>query len=1691
MKFIPHFQDPKKGLKILVVYLNRDLEGGGEQETPINKILSQPLQFNLADLQTLEKAITAADGKLTGAEQNLFQQLVNLHLVRLSNEKLNSQPSRLLLALFRNPKLSQFLSVHQRQAIELKLSQENQTLEKLVSKKVEDWSEQEAIALARSYRFVRSRLNTMNLSIDESRRNAGDKIKIYAHKLSQKLGKLSNKEKLFLIEIARIFPNASDWSGFETSLFDFIKSKAKSEKQIFLQTLLQTDGTGNRRISADAQKYWDTFIPDDEADNNEVLTQFLQRSAQVESLEAIAQKTETLKEGATSKKPLVLSQAEWKFLQDLTHQTLPVYEIDQGSSTTALTQAKTLVTTKQNAQQNLEQQQQAQKTALEAKLPAQLKTETNVPTEIKSQFDDRWLQADQIDQTPVPEGQTATPQQQAWAGFKTWKDTAIKAILAEKSASIETAKKETANVQAEVARLQENITQAEADLKVYKNPTETAANLLSQHKNQFKERLVNGRLVGGDFNFLRYLPPEKQREYLGPGGEQIKALIEDTRQAVSHTISQTLSIDLSSEVSENDLAALDKFLSYEAIIQQISATKLEGNSSELLTAYENIKGQKILDPAQIIGAVAKQIREDILSNIKQPTVRQSGVFNQFLNNYTRQHHDLEKTDRVERLLSFNQQIEQEKKEKINHVYEHAYEKVSALFATTEEAQVLADLNAILKTEISVESVLNNIRADLPSNGFIHQQSAASLSGLQCKIVNQLKGKVTPENDNEIYLALVAQSLLTKLDQLQAGENAKVALKYGAAQMEAVDKDSLSVTDRLELAGRTKLVVLEVENLNENFQHDLENIKTALNKEENATPLVGNFLNQFDQTYKPKLIVLLQALVAECDLHFGQKTKFTLNLETELTARISILSSGVDGLRKLFKENNLKAGDQGYTALQQAMLTGVLPLFDLHSGKMARVEENKLESTLSNVATTHKYVRDKLEFLQGEGAEKGRKNFYDQLEKYEALTSRYKTNWEDAKKRLEKDLKRFDETEFVQKYSLGKSQACEIIKNNNQRVIDADYVMDYFSGRKGSLYSGAKNEVFARWAEDYENPETQPKALHFMNHFQDFENILGSDQEDFAGQAEGFEKFIRDHKNNKGTLWFKKRYQLEIKWYTLSSIWQTAKQTYEFWGKKNERERDRMAADLGARIWGDTMIGREFSSEANTKEEERVNHFKKSFEDKDVAYLFNRMNNVTRIQNKDEAKAAIILLIDKGALRWDSHDLLELLSRLQSDVVFNLPQDIDSYLEQPANLKAKIGRAIATIWDRPTWDEWQASLPSKYESRMKTFETEYTEQIQKGGVKSYLENMLDKWSNGTKDPTIEVTKYEKFIQMAFDRGEMNGYPGGDTRWFFLVKGLTVKNSKGETILGPDAITRFTSLVGKVPYLDALDDKNSWKKDGKIVPVGTPGGHEGSWTTRDIQHWGAYFSALSPSEAGTDKMKIAVRKWLNDCLVPAADSQDRMGKVTLTGIDRDDAGMLPLLVSSERLMDGVLRYASGDKRPVDDKYYVNLLGSFENNFNDSVRTLKRMVAENQTAEGYDNYLETQLRRFGEIMRTYFMISQVLAGNWDSGGSVGAVVLSDSEWSNNKGNEIYEKITTNVAAFLGGEEQEQVENLQGKRYKTQKSEAAKKSYEDKKAKGNALSSEEQDKIDTWNHVQAIFKGDKFSDINLVRDFLNRVEG
>jgi hypothetical protein len=218
----------------------------------------------------------------------------------------------------------------------------------------------------------------------------------------------------------------------------------------------------------------------------------------------------------------------------------------------------------------------------------------------------------------------------------------------------------------------------------------------------------------------------------------------------------------------------------------------------------------------------------------------------------------------------------------------------------------------------------------------------------------------------------------------------------------------------------------------------------------------------------------------------------------------------------------------------------------------------------------------------------------------------------------------------------------------------------------------------------------------------------------------------------------------------------------------------------------------------------------------------------------------------------------------------------------------------------------------------------------GEAEQAIQMTIQSWAEGA---AVNVSKFENYIYRLFELGEMNGQ--SDRRWFYLAKSLETKNKNGQPLLADTFLSRLGQLVGVNPVLDFLDDRN-FSKD----------------------KFTSYFKNMDMGNLDHVALAKANASWfVRDVSEPHSDADLRANKVDLTKIDRDDVGMLPLLIDPERLKSIVAK-----RHTVDDRFIENLVGSFKTNYDETIIFLKELKYSNAP-----NYRE-RLLKLGKMLKTY---------------------------------------------------------------------------------------------------------------------------
>jgi len=209
---------------------------------------------------------------------------------------------------------------------------------------------------------------------------------------------------------------------------------------------------------------------------------------------------------------------------------------------------------------------------------------------------------------------------------------------------------------------------------------------------------------------------------------------------------------------------------------------------------------------------------------------------------------------------------------------------------------------------------------------------------------------------------------------------------------------------------------------------------------------------------------------------------------------------------------------------------------------------------------------------------------------------------------------------------------------------------------------------------------------------------------------------------------------------------------------------------------------------------------------------------------------------------------------------------------------------------------------------------------------------------------------------------------------------------------------------MPYFDFFIDKNSWKKDGRIVPEGTSEARQGIWRYEDYIAWGEMMgdgggNFFSTSNSSLEK---SIEKFFYD-IVDMSDAArgrvTRMGRGTNTNADHDDGETFFTGLEEEQVLQLLSSRSEGTQQVTHD-FWRAYLGGFDR----FMKNRKRFISENDQLYGKDdpNWQKMRkkvLRDVGVKLKTGSLVIQVLSGNKDSPNQT-PLIFNEKSWQKDFG-------------------------------------------------------------------------------------------
>lgn len=425
----------------------------------------------------------------------------------------------------------------------------------------------------------------------------------------------------------------------------------------------------------------------------------------------------------------------------------------------------------------------------------------------------------------------------------------------------------------------------------------------------------------------------------------------------------------------------------------------------------------------------------------------------------------------------------------------------------------------------------------------------------------------------------------------------------------------------------------------------------------------------------------------------------------------------------------------------------------------------------------------------------------------------------------------------------------------------------------------------------------------------------------------------------------KRMWDDTKFLSFSDIWQLGKAGYDYYQRRWDRRQKDKYATVGEDL---PFFGSEFRRIKQAAENEEVHQFHESFAQKGVFEIEERLRATG---NKDEMKACIEDLAEKGHMRWDDIDMWKNLNRFVDDPtkLIPIPSNGDAYTRVSATDDRTgldfLAGAIDSIWGENTHDQWFSKDKSARQSGARQWYEKGKElEIIEGGHEKALENLLRRHRNGG---FVDPQEYEGLILHMIEAGKSMMQP----KIYYIVAGAAAENHHGHTILSFDRIGHINSeMLANFPLLEYM----------AASPL-RPDGKRHRWTIDDYRRWLAYFE----KESGPDLCQATkeVDNFMWRYVIPSYENEARCNKDLRNAdkLDHDDMFAYLPPASTNILTNACRTVGGGGKHLLTMEGYANV------------------------APGFSQYIKSlahfkNMDRFQQAVKSYVRFEAIMMSKWE---------------------------------------------------------------------------------------------------------------
>lgn len=420
--------------------------------------------------------------------------------------------------------------------------------------------------------------------------------------------------------------------------------------------------------------------------------------------------------------------------------------------------------------------------------------------------------------------------------------------------------------------------------------------------------------------------------------------------------------------------------------------------------------------------------------------------------------------------------------------------------------------------------------------------------------------------------------------------------------------------------------------------------------------------------------------------------------------------------------------------------------------------------------------------------------------------------------------------------------------------------------------------------------------------------------------------------------------------SVSDFWEMGKVMWEYYDRRFQRRQKDRYSSVASDVY---FFAPEMKRINQSTETEQMQQFKESFDAKGVFEIQDRLTTTT---NRDELKACMFTLMEKGQIPWYNVDLWKNLNHfieiVNPSLMIPIPADGNPFTQisedDPRTGKDFLKAGIDVLFGEGQYNEWYSGDKSKYQSNARSYYEEGKElEGTDGGHEQRLGELLRQHKNGEY---VDPQEYEGLILHSIE----NGKSTMQAKIYFMVEGVAATNKDGRTILPPDRIAHINSeMLPRFPILEYMTARMLRDNGERARP-----------TQQDYKKWANFFDEGDCSNPEKFAPGGKVDEFMWKYVIPSDPTRTRINKAIRNGENLDHDDMFAYLPpATEEVLTDACKATSGSKKFLTIEGYANVFPGFSQ--------YMRSLAEDDKRE-----------RLVEALRSYVRFEAIMTDKYEKG-------------------------------------------------------------------------------------------------------------